>query len=206
MELKRVVITGLGALTPIGNNIEEYWNGLVNGKSGAAPITYFDASKFKTQFACELKDFKVTDFMDRKEARRLDKYAQYALVASDEAIQDSKLDLDKIDKDRVGVIWGAGIGGLETFQVEVENFAAGDGTPRFNPFFIPKMIADIAPGHISIKYGFRGPNFTTVSACASSTNAIIDAFNLIRLDMGALFVTGGSIPPLRGSGQWWVDC
>lgn len=192
MELKRVVVTGLGALTPIGNNIQEYWDGLVNGKSGAASITYFDASKFKTQFACELKNFNVTDFIDRKEARRLDKFAQYALVASDEAIQDSGLDVEKVDKDRVGVIWGAGIGGLETFQKEVENFAAGDGTPRFNPFFIPKMIADIAPGHISIKYGFRGPNFTTVSACASSANAMIDALNYIRLGKADIIVTGGS--------------
>lgn len=192
MELKRVVVTGLGALTPIGNNIQEYWDGLVNGKSGAASITYFDASKFKTQFACELKNFNVTDFIDRKEARRLDKFAQYALVASDEAIQDSGLDVEKVDKDRVGVIWGAGIGGLETFQKEVENFADGDGTPRFNPFFIPKMIADIAPGHISIKYGFRGPNFTTVSACASSANAMIDALNYIRLGKADIIVTGGS--------------
>ena len=192
MELKRVVVTGLGALTPIGNNINEYWEGLINGKSGAAPITYFDASKFKTQFACEVKNFNVTDFIDRKEARRLDKFAQYALVASDEAIVDSGLDLEKVNKDRVGVIWGAGIGGLETFQKEVENFTNGNGTPRFNPFFIPKMIADIAPGHISIKYGFRGPNFTTVSACASSANAMIDALNYIRLGKADIIVSGGS--------------
>ena len=192
MELKRVVVTGLGALTPIGNNIEEYWNALVSGKSGAAPITRFDTSNFKTKFACELKDFKVTDFIDRKEARRLDIYAQYAMVASDEAIIDSGLDLDKLDKDRVGVIWGAGIGGIDTFQKEVANFVTGNGTPRFNPFFIPKMIADIAPGHISIKYGFRGPNFTTVSACASSANAMIDAMNYIRLGKADVIVSGGS--------------
>ncbi len=200
MELKRVVVTGLGALTPIGNNIEEYWDGLVNGKSGAAPITRFDASKFKTRFACELKDFKVTDFIDRKEARRLDIYAQYALVASDEAIIDSGLDLEAVNKDRVGVIWGAGIGGIDTFQNEVANFATGNGTPRFNPFFIPKMIADIAPGHISIKYGFRGPNFTTVSACASSANAMIDAMNYIRLGKADVIVSGGSEAAVTESG------
>lgn len=192
MELKRVVVTGLGALTPIGNNIEEYWNGLINGVSGAAPITHFDATKFKTRFACEVKNFEVTDFINRKDARKMDKFTQYAMVATEEAIIDSKIDLEKINKDRVGVIWGAGIGGLETFQNEVLNFASGDGTPRFNPFFIPKMIADIAPGYISIKYGFRGPNFTTVSACASSANAIIDAFNYIRLGKADMFVTGGS--------------
>ena len=192
MEIKRVVVTGLGALTPIGNTIEQYWNGLVNGVSGAAPITYFDASKFKTRFACELKNFEVTDFINRKEARKMDRFTQYAMVATDEAINDSQLDLEKIDKDRVGVIWGAGIGGLETFQNECLNFAAGDGTPRFNPFFIPKMIADIAPGQISIKYGFRGPNFATVSACASSSNAIIDALNYIRLGYADVMVAGGS--------------
>ena len=192
MELRRVVVTGLGALTPIGNNIEEYWNGLINGVSGAAPITYFDASKFKTKFACELKNFNVEDFLDRKEARKIDRYAQYAMVSSTEAMEDANFDLDKIDKDRAGVIWGSGIGGLETFQIEVLNFAAGDGTPKFNPFFIPKMIGDIACGHISIKYGLRGPNFGTVSACASSTNAIIDAFNYIRLGHADIMVTGGS--------------
>jgi len=192
MELKRVVVTGLGALTPIGNNIEEYWNGLINGVSGANPITHFDASKFKTKFACELKNFEVTDFINRKDARKMDKFTQYAMVAADEAILDANLDMDKLDKDRVGVIWGAGIGGLETFQNEVLNFAAGDGTPKFNPFFIPKMIADIAPGYISIKHGFRGANFTTVSACASSANAIIDAYNYIRLGQADMFVTGGS--------------
>ncbi|CAA0143827.1 3-oxoacyl-(acyl-carrier-protein) synthase II [Tenacibaculum maritimum] len=192
MQLKRVVVTGLGALTPIGNNIEEYWNALINGVSGAAPITYFDAAKFKTRFACELKGFDVTDYMNRKEARRMDRFTQYAMVASDEAIADSKLNLDEVNKLRVGVIWGAGIGGLETFQNEVLNFASGDGTPKFNPFFIPKMIADIAPGNISIKNGFMGPNYTTVSACASSANAMIDALNYIRLGHCDVIVTGGS--------------
>ena len=192
MELRRVVVTGLGALTPIGNTVQEYWNGLINGVSGAAPITYFDASKFKTQFACELKNFNVEDFIERKEARKMDRYAQYAMVSSTEAMNDANFDLKKLDKDRAGVIWGSGIGGLETFQIEVLNFAAGDGTPKFNPFFIPKMIGDIACGHISIKYGFRGPNFGTVSACASSTNAIIDAFNYIRLGHADVMVTGGS--------------
>ena len=192
MELKRVVVTGLGALTPIGNNVSEYWKGLVNGVSGAAPITHFDTTKFKTHFACELKNFNVTDYIDRKEARRMDKFTQYAMIASDEAIADSGLDLEKENLNRIGVIWGAGIGGLETFQNEVINFAKGDGTPRFNPFLIPKMIADIAPGQISIKYGFRGPNFTTVSACASSANSLIDAYNYIRLDQADIFVAGGS--------------
>ena len=192
MEIKRVVVTGLGALTPIGNNIEDFWNGLANGVSGAAPITHFDATKFKTRFACELKNFDITQFFDRKEARKMDRFTQYAMVAADEAIVDSKLDLEKVDKDRVGVIWGAGIGGLETFQNEVLTFAEGDGTPRFNPFFIPKMIADIAPGQISIRYGFRGPNFATVSACASSSNAIIDALNYIRLGHADVMVSGGS--------------
>lgn len=192
MELKRVVVTGLGALTPIGNTKDEYWNGLISGKSGAAPITYFDAEKFKTQFACEIKNFNVTDFIDRKLARKMDRFSQYAMVASDEAIADSKLDLDALNKYRVGVIWGAGIGGLETFQDEVLNYAAGDGTPRFNPFFIPKMIADIAPGNISIKYGFMGPNYTTVSACASSANSMIDALNTIRLGHCDVIITGGS--------------
>ncbi len=192
MELRRVVVTGLGALTPIGNTKDEYWEGLIAGKSGAAPITYFDTEKFKTKFACELKNFVPTDFLDRKEARKMDRFTQYAMVASDEAIADAKLDLDKVNKLRVGVIWGAGIGGLETFQQEVLNFAAGDGTPRFNPFFIPKMIADIAPGNISIKNGFMGPNYTTVSACASSANAMIDALNYIRLGHCDVVVTGGS--------------
>ena len=192
MQLKRVVVTGLGALTPIGNNIEEYWNALVNGVSGAAPITHFDASKSKTRFACEVKNFNPTDFINRKDARKMDKFTQYAMVASDEAIADANLDLETINKLRVGVIWGAGIGGLETFQNEVLNHAAGDGTPKFNPFFIPKMIADIAPGHISIKHGFMGPNYTTVSACASSANAMIDALNYIRLGYCDVIVTGGS--------------
>ena len=201
MELKRVVVTGLGALTPIGNNIEEYWDGLVNGKSGSAPITYFDSEKFKTKFACELKNFNVEDFFDRKEARKLDKFAQYALVASDEAIKDAGIDLESVDKLRVGVIWGAGIGGLETFQDEVINFAKGDGTPRFNPFFIPKMIADIAPGNISIKHGFMGPNYTTVSACASAANAIFDALNTIRLGYSDVIVTGGSEAAVTPAGM-----
>lgn len=192
MKLRRVVVTGLGALTPIGNNVEEYWNGLVSGVSGAAPITYFDTTNFKTKFACEVKNFNVEDFIDRKEARKMDRYAQYALVATDEAIKDANFDFDVLDKDRAGVIWGSGIGGLETFQEEVINWAKGPGIPKFNPFFIPKMIADIAGGHISIKYGLRGPNFTTVSACASSTNALIDAFNYIRLGHADVMVTGGS--------------
>jgi 3-oxoacyl-[acyl-carrier-protein] synthase II len=192
MQLKRVVVTGLGALTPIGNNIQTYWDGLVSGKSGSAPITYYDTEKFKTKFACELKNFDPLNHFDRKEARKLDRFAQYALVSSDEAIADSGLDLDKVDKFKVGVVWGAGIGGLETFQNEVMNFAEGDGTPRFNPFFIPKMIADIAPGNISIKHGFMGPNYTTVSACASSANAMIDALNYIRLGHCNVVVTGGS--------------
>lgn len=192
MELKRVVVTGLGALTPIGNTKDEYWDALINGKSGAAPITYFDTEKFKTKFACELKNFNVTDFIHRKESRRMDRFTQYAMVASDEAIADANLNLDTVNKLRVGVIWGAGIGGLETFQNEVLNFAEGDGSPRFNPFFIPKMIADIAPGNISIKNGFMGPNYTTVSACASSANAMIDALNYIRLGHCDVIVTGGS--------------
>ncbi|WP_242083326.1 beta-ketoacyl-ACP synthase II [Aestuariivivens sediminis] len=192
MELRRVVVTGLGALTPIGNTKDEYWDGLVSGKSGAAPITYYNTEKFKTKFACEVKNFNVTDFIDRKEARKMDKFAQYAMVAADEAIADAQLNLDEIDKLRVGVIWGAGIGGLETFQQEVLNYAEGDGSPRFNPFFIPKMIADIAPANISIKHGFMGPNYTTVSACASSANAIFDALNSIRLGHCDIVVTGGS--------------
>ncbi|MFA7446114.1 MAG: beta-ketoacyl synthase N-terminal-like domain-containing protein, partial [Flavobacteriaceae bacterium] len=192
MALRRVVVTGLGALTPIGNTVEEYWNGLVNGVSGAAPITHFDASKFKTQFACELKNFNVEDFIDRKEARKMDKYSQYAVVTATEAMEDANFDLDKLNSDRAGVIWGSGIGGLQTFQDEVTGFNQGDGTPKFNPFFIPKMIADIAAGLISMKYGLRGPNFTTVSACASSTNAIIDAFNYIRLGHADVILTGGS--------------
>lgn len=201
MEIKRVVVTGLGALTPIGNNIAEYWDGLKNGKSGSAPITYFDTEKFKTKFACELKNFEATNYFDRKEARKLDRFAQYALIASDEAIKDANLQVEKMDKFRIGVIWGAGIGGLETFQDEVLNFAAGDGTPRFNPFFIPKMIADIAPGHISIKHGFMGPNYTTVSACASSANAMIDALTYLRLGYCDVIVTGGSEAAVTKAGM-----
>jgi len=192
MKPRRVVVTGLGALTPIGNTLSDYWEGLLSGTSGAAPITYFDASLFKTQFACELKNFDPLDHFDRKEARKYDRFAQYALVSVAEAIADAELPLDRVDKDRVGVIWGAGIGRLETFQDEVLNFAAGNENPRFNPFFIPKMIADIAPGLISIKYGFRGPNFATVSACASASNAMIDALNYIRLGYADVIVTGGS--------------
>jgi 3-oxoacyl-[acyl-carrier-protein] synthase II len=192
IKLKRVVVTGMGALTPIGNNLESYWNALLEGKSGAALITRFDAEKFKTRFACEIKNYDALDYFDRKEVRKLDPFAQYAMIAADEAIIHSGLDLEAIDKYRTGVIWGAGIGGLETFQNEILEFAKGDGTPRFNPFFIPKMIADIAPGHISIKHGFMGPNYTTVSACASSANAIIDAMNTIRLGYCDVVVTGGS--------------
>ena len=189
---RRVVVTGLGALTPIGNNVPEFWNNLLNGKSGANPITRFDASAFKTNFACEVKNFNPTDFIDRKEARKLDMYAIYALVATAEAMQDANFDLEKINLDRAGVIWGSGIGGLDTFLKEIGDFASGNKTPRFNPFFIPKMIADIAAGHISIKYGFRGPNYTTVSACASSTHALIDAFNYIKWNKADVFITGGS--------------
>ncbi len=192
MELKRVVVTGLGALTPIGNTLDDYWSALLEGKSGAATITQFDAELFKTQFACEVKNFNVTDHIDRKEARKLDQFSQYALVTAKEAVEDSSILDSSPNLDRIGVIWGSGIGGLKTFQDEAKNFFAGDGTPRFNPFFIPKMIADIAAGHISIKYGFRGPNYVTVSACASSTNAIIDSFNLIRLGKADAIVTGGS--------------
>ncbi len=192
MKLKRVVVTGLGALTPIGNTLNEYWDGLIQGRSGADSIKQFDASKFKTQFACEVKDFNVEDFMERKEGRKLDQFSQYAMVSATEAMVDSQLMESNPNLNRIGVIWGSGIGGLKTFQDECENFFAGDGTPRFNPFFIPKMISDIAAGHISIKYGLRGPNYVTVSACASSTNAIIDAFNLIRLGKADAIVTGGS--------------
>ena len=192
MELKRVVVTGLGALTPIGNTLNEYWDALLSGKSGAAPIQQFDASLFKTHFACEVKNFNIEDFMDKKEARKLDQFSQFAMVSASEAMADSGLMESDANRDRIGVIWGSGIGGLKTFQDEAQNFFAGDGTPRFNPFFIPKMIADIAAGHISIKFGLRGPNYVTVSACASSTNAIIDAFNLIRLGKADAIVTGGS--------------
>ena len=192
MELKRVVVTGIGALTAIGNNADEYWNGLVNGVSGAAPITRFDASQFKTQFACELKNFDVGEFIDRKSQRKMDPFTQYAMVAADEAIKDAGISIETQDPDRIGVIWASGIGGIQTFQNEVQGFVEGDGTPRFNPFFIPKMIADIASGQISMKHGFRGPNYSTVSACASSTNSIIDAYNYIRLGKADAFVTGGS--------------
>ena len=192
MNFKRVVITGIGALTPIGNDRASYWEGLKGGKSGAAPITHFDASLFKTKFACEVKGFDATNFMERKEARKLDPFCQFALVAADEAIAHSNIPLATVNPDRVGVIWGSGIGGLFTFQEEVKSFARGDGTPRFNPFFIPKMIADLSAGHISIKYGFRGPNFTTVSACASSTNSIYDAFTYLRLGKADIMITGGS--------------
>ena len=201
MELKRVVVTGLGALTPIGNNVNEYWDNLISGKSGAAPITYFDTEKFKTKFACELKGFNALDFLDRKEARKMDRFTQYAMVASEEAISDSKIDLESIDNYRAGVIWGSGIGGIETFQNEVINFASGDGTPRFNPFFIPKMIGDIAPGHISMKYNFMGPSYTTVSACASSANAMVDALNYIRLGHCDIIITGGSEAGVNKAGM-----
>lgn len=189
---KRVVITGMGALTPIGNSLDEYWKNLVDGISGAAPITHFNAEKFKTQFACEVKNFDVKEHLDRKEVRKLDLFSQYALVTTAEAIKDSKIDTEKINLDRAGVIWGSGIGGITTFQEECFNFKEGDGTPKFNPFFIPKMIADIAAGHISIKYGFRGPNYVTVSACASATNAIIDAVMQIQLGKVDVMITGGS--------------
>lgn len=192
MELKRVVITGMGALTPIGNTLDEYWKALIEGKSGAAPITLYDATLFKTQFACEVKNFNIEDHLDRKEARKLDRFSQFAMVSAAEAIADAALMESNPNLDRVGVIWGSGIGGLNTFQDEAKNYFGGDGTPRFNPFFIPKMIADIAAGHISIQYGFRGPNYVTVSACASSTNALIDAFNYIRLGKADVIVSGGS--------------
>jgi 3-oxoacyl-[acyl-carrier-protein] synthase II len=192
MKLRRVVVTGLGALTPLGKNVDELWTNLLNGVSGAGKITHFDTSKFKTHFACEVKGYDAKDYFDRKEARKLDIYAQYGIIAADSAIKDAGFDLEKIDGDRVGVIWASGIGGINTFTNEMVSFAEGDGTPRFNPFFIPKMIADIAAGHISIKYGFRGPNFATVSACASSANSLVDAFNYIRLNKADIFVAGGS--------------
>ena len=200
MELKRVVVTGLGALTPLGNSVPEYWNALLAGTSGANLITRFDASKFKTRFACELKGFNIEDHIERKEARKMDPYTHYAMVVAKQAVEDSGIDFEKVNKDRVGVIWGSGIGGLYTFQQECFNFAHGDGTPRFNPFFIPKMIADIASGFISIQYGFRGPNYTTVSACASSNNAIIDSYNYIRLGKADIFVTGGSEAAITEAG------
>ena len=192
MELRRVVITGLGALTPIGNTVPEFWNALLDGVSGAGPITRFDASKFKTQVACEVKNFNAENYFDRKEARKYDRCSHFGIVCADEAIRDANFDMAKLDLDRVGVIWASGIGGLETFSAEVIAFALGDGTPRFNPFFIPKMISDITAGHISMKYGFHGPNFATVSACASSANALVDAFNYIRLGKADVFIAGGS--------------
>ena len=201
MGLKRVVVTGLGALTPIGNNVPDFWEALTNGVSGAAPIKSFDTEKFKTKFACEVKNFNPEDFLDRKEARMLDPFVQYALVATEEAVKDGGFDFSKLDTNRIGVIWGAGIGGLKTFLDEVSNFAKGDGTPRYNPFFIPKMIIDIAPGHISMKYGLRGPNFATVSACASSTNAMIDAFNYIRLGTADIIISGGSEAIINEAGM-----
>lgn len=200
MNLKRVVVTGIGALTPLGNTLPEYWKGLVNGVSGADLIKQFDASKFKTRFACELKNFDPLDFLDRKESRKMDRFTQTAIVASDEAVTDSGINGEKINKDRVGVVFASGIGGLITFQEEVLNFAKGDGTPRYNPFFIPKMILDIAAGHISMKHSFRGPNFAVVSACASSTNAIMEAFNLIRLNKADAIVTGGAESVIFESG------
>ena len=192
MQLKRVVVTGMGALTPLGNNVPEYWNGLINGVSGADMITLFDASKFRTKFACEIKGFEPTQFLDKKEARKIDRFTQLALVVSDQAMTDAGLNKDNINPDRIGVVFASGIGGLITFQHEVTDFARGDGTPRFNPFFIPKMILDIAAGQISMRHNLRGPNFAVVSACASSTNAIMDAFNLIRLGKSDIIVTGGS--------------
>ncbi len=192
MELKRVVVTGLGAITPIGKNVSDYWNGLLQGKNGAAEITHFDTSKHKTKFACEIKDYDAREYFDRKEVRKMDAYAQYGIIAAKEAVKDAGIDADNIDKNRVGVIWASGIGGLGTFHDEIAAFALGDGTPRINPFFIPKMIADIAAGHISIKHGFRGPNFATVSACASAANALSDSYNYIRLGKANAFVTGGS--------------
>lgn len=200
MQLKRVVVTGLGAVTPLGNSVNDYWNNLINGVSGAVPITRFDASKFKTRFACEVKGFNPEDYFDKKEARKLDAYCWYGIAASVQAVADSGIAGDGIDKNEVGVIWGSGIGGLDTFQAEAFAFAKGDGTPRFNPFFIPKMIADICSGHISMRFGFRGPNFATVSACASSTNALIDSFNYIRLGKANAIVTGGSEAAINESG------
>ena len=200
MELKRVVITGMGAITPLGNTVNDYWNGLINGVSGADMITLFDASKFKTRFACEIKNFEPTNFLDRKEARKIDRFTQTALVASDQAVTDAGISKDNINTNRTGVVFASGIGGLITFQEEVMNFAKGDGTPRFNPFFIPKMILDIAAGQISMRHGFRGPNFAVVSACASSTNAIMEAFNLIRLGKADIILAGGAESVIREAG------
>jgi 3-oxoacyl-[acyl-carrier-protein] synthase II len=200
MELRRVVVTGLGAITPLGNSVKDYREGLFSGKSGAAPIQRFDASKFKTRFACEVKNFDPANYFDRKEARKMDSFVHFAIGSTDEALRDAGLEPEKMNHDRTGVIWGAGIGGLRTFQEEVSAFAKGDGTPRFNPFFIPKMISDIAPGHISIRYGFRGPNFSTVSACASSTHSLIDAFTYIRLGKADIFLAGGSEAAITEAG------
>ena len=200
MQFKRVVVTGLGAVTPLGSNVNDYWNNLINGVSGAANITRFDASKFKTRFACEVKGFKIEDYFDKKEAQRLDAFSHYGIAASVQAVKDAGLDAEGIDKNEIGVIWGSGIGGLDTFQTETFNFARGDGNPRFNPFFIPKMIADICSGHISMRFGFRGPNFTTVSACASSTTALIDAYTYIKLGKANAIVAGGSEAAVNESG------
>ncbi len=201
MQLKRVVVTGLGALTPIGNDLNSYWDNLVKGVSGAGPITKFDPEKFKTKFACEIKDYDPNNYFDRKEARKMDLFTQYGMITAEEAIQDSGLDLEKINREKAGVIWGSGIGGLRTFQEEVTSFAQGDGTPRFNPFFIPKMIADISSGMISIKYRFHGPNFVTVSACASATNAMIDAMTYIKLGKANVMITGGSEASVTEAGM-----
>ncbi len=200
MELKRVVVTGLGTICPIGKTIDEYWTSLVNGVSGAAPITRFDTTNFKTKFACEVKDYNPVDYFDRKEVKKLDLFAQFAMIAAEQAIQDSGLSLENVDPDEAGVIWGAGIGGIITFQEEIKGFVENNGVPRFSPFFIPKMISDIAAGQISMKYGFRGPNYGTVSACASSTHAIADAFNLIRLGKAKVFITGGSEAAINEAG------
>ncbi len=201
MKLRRVVVTGLGALTPLGNNVNDFWKNITAGVSGAGPITRFDASKFKTRFACEVKGFDPADFIEKKESRKMDPFSHYAIAVAVQGVQDAGLENNPaIDPDRTGVIWGSGVGGLKTFQDEVIQFAKGDGTPRFNPFYIPKMIIDLAPGHISMRYGFRGPNFATVSACASSTNALIDAYNYIRLNMADVMLSGGSEAPINESG------
>ena len=201
MAFKRVVVTGLGALTPIGNSVEEFWQGLSTGKSGAATITRFDASKFRTQFACEVKNFDVTQYIPRQEARKMDMFTQFAMIVADEAVKDSGIGLESINKNKVGVIWGSGIGGLKTFEDEMIGFAQGNGTPRFNPFFIPKMIADSVSGQISIKHGYRGPNYVTVSACSSANNAIIDAFNYIRLGRIIACISGGSEATVAQAGK-----
>jgi 3-oxoacyl-[acyl-carrier-protein] synthase II len=201
MGLKKVVVTGIGVLTPIGNNVREFYDGMIKGVSGAALITKFDVTNFRTKFACELKNFDPLDYLDRKEIRKMDPFTQYALISAQEAIENTGLNLDQVDTDRAGVIWAAGIGGLKTFEEEIMNYAQNDGIPRFNPFFIPKMIPDISAGYLSIKYGFRGPNFATVSACASATNAIIDAYNYIRLGIADIMITGGSEAAITQSGM-----